>query len=221
MAGSGECPVCASGNMVAAGKPGKAFCSWCGFVVDWNFSQVFIEINRFKDKLTISNTVMENAANICWKALGMWFVRKTPVSTLIASSLYAACRHTWTHHTLKDVMSATGVKRKDIARCYRLLVREMGIKESVAYPARHVAEIADKMDVGEKTRNMAAAILEIVRQNGIAVRNDPMEIAAAVLYLACTKHGENKTLHDVAMAANVTETTVLNKYKMIRKSLQI
>ena len=221
VAESDACPACAWGKMVAAGKPGETFCPRCGFVVDWNSSQAFSEIDRFKDRLAVSDAVTEKAANTCWKALGMGFVRGTPVSTLIASSLYAACRHTGTPCTLRDVGGVTGVKRKDIARCYRHLAREMDIKVPVAYSVRCIAEIADKIGVGDRTGKMAAAILEIAQQNGISAGKDPVGLAAAALYTACAKRGENKTLRDVAMAANVAETTVRNKYKMLRKSLRI
>ncbi len=39
--------------------------------------------------------------------------------------MYAACRDTETPRTLKDVADAGNIKKKDIARCYRLLHREL------------------------------------------------------------------------------------------------
>ncbi len=45
----------------------------------------------------------------------------------MASALYAACRDTATPRNLKDVEIAANIKRKDIARCYRLLVKELDL----------------------------------------------------------------------------------------------
>jgi len=42
----------------------------------------------------------------------------------MASALYAACRDTETPRYLKEVEQAANIKRKDIARCYRLLIKE-------------------------------------------------------------------------------------------------
>jgi len=43
-----------------------------------------------------------------------------------------------------------------------------------------------------------------------------MGLAAAALYLACVKNGENMTQRDIAEAASVTEVTIRNRYKGLR-----
>ena len=93
--------------------------------VDRNFRQAFSELNRLKDKLTISDAVMEKSAYIYRKALDKGLVRGRSISALIAAALYAACRDTATPRNLKDIEIAANIKRKDIARCYRLLVKEL------------------------------------------------------------------------------------------------
>ncbi len=54
-------------------------------------------------------------------------VRGRSSSALMAPALYVACRDTATPRNLKDVEQAANIKRKDIARCYRLLVKELGL----------------------------------------------------------------------------------------------
>ena len=49
----------------------------------------------------------------------------------------------------------------------------------------------------------------------------PMGLAAAALYLACVKNGEDKTQRDIAEAANVTEVTIRNRYKGLKDSFTI
>jgi transcription initiation factor TFIIB len=48
-----------------------------------------------------------------------------------------------------------------------------------------------------------------------------MGLAAAALYVACVKNGENKTQREVAEAAGVTEVTIRNRYKGLKVSLNI
>jgi len=43
-----------------------------------------------------------------------------------------------------------------------------------------------------------------------------MGLAAAALYLSCIKNGKDKTQHDIAEAANVTEVTIRNRVKGFR-----
>ena len=59
--------------------------------VDRNFRQAFSELNRLKDKLAISDSVVEKAAYIYRKALDKGLVRGRSISALMASALYAAC----------------------------------------------------------------------------------------------------------------------------------
>ena len=98
---------------------------------DRNLRQALSELDRLKDKLTLSSNVLEKAAYIYRKTLERKLVRGRSISAMIAASLYAACRETETPRTLKDVAEAANVKRKDIARCYRLLYKELELKMPV------------------------------------------------------------------------------------------
>ena len=189
--------------------------------VDRNFRQAFSELNRLKDKLALSDAVVEKAAYIYRKALDKGLVRGRSISALMASALYAACRDTSTARNLKDVEQAANIKRKDIARCYRLLVKELDLKMPVTDSIQCVARIASRIGIAEKTKRRAIQVLNTARENEISAGKDPMGMAAAALYLACVKYGEDKTQRDIAEAANVTEVTIRNRYKGLKESLDI
>jgi transcription initiation factor TFIIB len=189
--------------------------------VDRNFRQAFSELDRLKDKLAVGDAVIEKAAYIYRKALEKGLVRGRSISALIASALYAACRDTQTPRTLKDIGNASNIKRKDIARCYRLLLRELSLKMPVVDPIKCVARIASKADLSEKTKREAARILKTAEENKISAGKDPMGLAAAALYVACVTNGENKTQRDVAEAAGVTEVTIRNRYKGLKIALNL
>ena len=189
--------------------------------VDRNFRQAFSELNRLKDKLAISDAVIEKAAYIYRKALDKGLVRGRSISALMASALYAACRDTETPRNLKDVEQAANIKRKDIARCYRLLLRELNLKMPVVDPIKCISRIASKAGLSEKTKRKATKILQTAEENKISAGKDPMGLAAAALYVACVTNGENKTQRDVAEAAGVTEVTIRNRYKGLKVALNL
>jgi transcription initiation factor TFIIB len=180
--------------------------------VDRNFRQAFSELDRLKDKL---------AVGVYRKALEKGLVRGRSISALIASALYAACRDTETPRTLKDIGNSSNIKRKDIARCYRLLLRELGLKMPVVDPIKCVARIASKAGLSEKTKREATKILRTAEEIKISAGKDPMGLAAAALYVACVTNGENKTQRDVAEAAGVTEVTIRNRYKGLKIALNL
>lgn len=189
--------------------------------VDRNFRQAFSELDRLKDKLAVGDAVVEKAAYIYRKALEKGLVRGRSISALIASALYAACRDTQTPRTLKDIGMASNIKRKDIARCYRLLLRELGLKMPVIDPIKCVSRIASRAELSEKTKREATKILRTAEESKVSAGKDPMGLAAAALYVACVTNGENKTQRDVAEAAGVTEVTIRNRYKGLKTALDL
>lgn len=188
---------------------------------DRNLRQAFSELRRFSDKLNVSDAVTEKAAYFYRKALERNMVRGRSITAIIAASLYAACRDGEIPRTLKDVAAVSNVKKKDLARSYRLLYREMDFRMPVAEASRCVSGIASRAKMAEKTQRRAREILLRAKQMGLSAGKDPMGLAASALYVACTLEGDQKTQKDVAEAASVTEVTIRNRYKGLRTALGI
>jgi transcription initiation factor TFIIB len=188
---------------------------------DRNLRQAFSELRRLSEKLAVSEAVTEKAAYIYRKALERSLVRGRSITMILAASLYAACRDRDVPRTLKDVAAASNVKKKDIARSYRLLVKEMDMKMPVVNPARCVTKIASKAKVSEKTQRRALQILLKAEEARVSAGKDPMGLSASAIYVACTLEGENITQRDIAEAAGVTEVTIRNRYKGLRSALGI
>ncbi len=81
---------------------------------------------------------------------------------MVAAALYAACRDTETPRTLKYVANASNIKKKDVARCYRLSIREFDLRMPVGDPVKCVARIASKARLTEKQKKT----LEILKKAG-------------------------------------------------------
>ena len=185
---------------------------------DRNLRQALNELNRLKDKLTISSSVLEKAAYLYRKALEKKLVRGRSISAMIAASLYAACRDTETPRTLNDIAEAANVKRKDISRCYRLLYNELELKMPVVDPIQCIARISSKLKVTEKIKRYAAKILKETQKRQESSGKDPMGLAAAALYFSCAINGVSITQRDLAEAAGVTEVTIRNRYKGLKEA---
>jgi len=183
---------------------------------DRNLRLALSELDRLKDKLTISSNVLEKAAYIYRKALEKKLVRGRSISSMIAASLYAACRDTETPRTLNDVAEASNVKRKDISRCYRILHQELEFKMPVVDSIQCIAKISSKLKMPEKTKRFAAKILKETQKRKESSGKDPMGLAASALYLACVINGVSITQREIADVAGVTEVTIRNRYKGLK-----
>ncbi|MBS7641745.1 transcription initiation factor IIB [Candidatus Bathyarchaeota archaeon] len=189
--------------------------------IDRNLSQAMAELDRLSDRLGLPSPVKEKAAIIYRKALESGLVRGRSIAAIAAASLYAACRASNIPRTLKELADASIVKKKDIARCYRLLIKELNLKMPVADPVKYVAKIASRLGLSEKIQRKAIEILRKCQELKACAGKDPVGLAAAALYMACVDEGEKITQKDVAEAAGVTEVTIRNRYNGLRRALGI
>lgn len=188
---------------------------------DRNLRHAFTQLNKLKDKLALSDAVVEKAAYIYRKALAKSLVRGRSIEGVLAAAVYAACRDTETPRTLNDVSDAINVKRKDLSKNYRLLVNELDIKIPVVNSISCMAKIANKVGLGEKVKRGALAILKDANERRITAGKDPMGMAASALYISCMKYNADISQKEIALAAGVTEVTIRNRYKDLRKSLNL
>jgi transcription initiation factor TFIIB len=179
------------------------------------------ELDRLSDKVSAPSAVKEKAALIYRKALDEGLVRGRSIAAIAAASLYAACRITGTPRNLREISRASLVKRKDVARCYRLLLRKLNIQMPIADPLIYISKISQKSDISGHVQSIAIQILNEAREKNISAGKDPMGLAAAALYIACKRAGEKKTQKEIADAAGVTEVTVRNRFKNLKKLLNL
>jgi transcription initiation factor TFIIB len=188
---------------------------------DRNLRQALNEMDKLKDKLALNDAVIEKAAYIYRKAMERKLVRGRSIHGLVAACLYAACRNTETPRTLDDISHGINIRRKDVARCYRLLFRELELKMPVVDPVKGVARIASIAGLSEKCKRKAIVMLNKAKKVGAVAGKDPMGIAAAALYLSCISIGETKSQKDISQASGVTEVTIRNRCAGLRKIVDI
>ena len=185
-----------------------------------NLRQALSEMDKLKDKLSLTDVVIEKAAYIYRKAIDRKLVKGRSIHGLVAACIYAACRDTETPRTLDDIADGINIRRKDVARCYGLIFRELDLKIPVADPVKGVSRIASIAGLGEKTKRKAIVLLNKAKKLGIVAGKDPMGIAAAALYLACISSGGSKTQKEISIASGVTEVTIRNRCAGLKKLLE-
>ena len=187
---------------------------------DKNLRHALSEMDKLKDKLSLTDAVIEKAAYIYRKAIEKKLVKGRSIQGLVAACVYAACRDTETPRTLDNVADGINIRRKDVARCYRLVFRELDLKVPVADPVNGIPRIASVAGLGEKTKRKAVEILRKAKKIGVVAGKDPTGLAAAALYLACISEGGNKTQKEISEASGVTEVTIRNRCAGLKTFLE-
>jgi len=201
--------------------------------IERNLVRAMTELDRLADKLNIppKSPVREIAAVIYRKILDKGLIRGRSIIGMVPACLYAACREAGILRTLQEVADASLVDKKKVARCYRLLLRELDIQMPVADSNKCVSKIAEKIGISQETQGLAIKILRQAKERRMSSGRGPMGLAAAALYIACLENNERKkgrfgfirpiTQKDIAEVAGVTEVTVRNRYKELVEILDI
>ena len=200
--------------------------------IERNLVRAMTELDRLADKLNIppKSPVREIAAVIYRKILDKGLIRGRSIIGMVPACLYAACREAGILRTLQEVADASLVDKKKVARCYRLVIKELEKKMPIVSPVSCVSKIAEKIGISGKTQGRAIEILRQAKEKKYRSGKDPRSLAAASLYIACEQNNEKKILRgysrpvtqvDIAEAARVTEVTVRNRYKDLVKLLGI
>ena len=179
------------------------------------------DLGNVQSKLGLSDTVIERASLFYRKASEMNLVRGRTVKGIAGACLYASCRDLEHTRTLTEIAQHLGIGRKDLARSYRLLFRELGFVVSIADPVKSIGKIASKIGVKEKTIRKAMYVLDLAQDARIVAGKNPEIIAATAIYAACMLTGENKSQHEIAIAANTSAVSIRNRILEFREKLNL
>jgi len=181
--------------------------------VDRNQAQAMNELERLSNQLRLSKAVKEEAAIVYRRAVERGLVRGRSIESVMAAAIYLACRLKRVPRSLDEIAAQTKATRKEIARCYRLLVRELQVKVPVVNPLDYLPRLGSLLGLSGKTLKRAAEVLEAAREKALVAGKDPAGLAAAAIYIATLLEGEKRTQKEIASVAGVTEVTVRNRYK--------
>jgi len=188
---------------------------------DRNISQAMDELQRLSEKLHIPSSVREMAAVIYRKALDKDLIRGRCIAAIVAGALYAACRFTKTPRTLKEITEASHRNQKEISRAYRLVVKDLEMEMPVDDPLDYATKIAEKAGVSSDVEGLAIKIIREAKNKKATMGKDPSGLAAAALYIASKLQKEKITQKRLAKAADITEVTVRNRTKDLKKRLAL
>ena len=178
---------------------------------DMNLIIALQEFDKVQSKLGLSDTVIERASLFYRKAIERNLIKGRTVKSIAAACLYASCRDLEHNRTLTEIAIQFAIQRKEIARAYRILFRELGFVVSIADPIKSITKIASKIEIREKTTRKAVQILDAAQDAGIVAGKNPEIIAATAIYAACIMTGEVKSQIEIAAAANTSTVSIRNR----------
>ncbi len=188
---------------------------------DRSLAFALTQINNKCSNMGLPSDVRENASLIYRKALENRLVMGRTVEGVVSASIYIACRQCNIPRTLAEIANESGVSKKQIARIYRSLARELKIKLTPPSPSDYIPRFATELELSGKSQAKAIKIVEESKSEGLDNGKGPNGIAAAALYIASLMVNERKSQKDIAEVAGVTEVTLRNRYKELSENLNL
>jgi transcription initiation factor TFIIB len=190
-----------------------------------SLQQAFTMLSRIKDRLGLPNHVTEKAAYTYRKAQERGLIRGDTIGSVLAASIYVAARQSGVLRTLDDISKISDLKTGEVARSYRRIMSELDIKVPLIDVKKYIIKVANNLNFDEKIKRKALELMEQAQKKNILVGKDPVSMATSILYLVDLAEGgreqQHKTQAEIAKAAGITEVTVRERSKELRKKLGI
>jgi transcription initiation factor TFIIB len=182
-----------------------------------NLKNAFAVLIRIKDKLSLSDTIVEKSAYYYRKILDQNLIKGRSIKGFVVACVYASCREMNVPRTIEEIAEISDTDKIFAGKCYRLLVRKLKVRLPSIDSTSHLARIANNANISEKTLRHAIQMMSQIKDDPISFGKDPCAIAVAVLYGACLDKGEKTSQSRISLAGNVSVVTLRKRFLDIKK----
>ena len=184
-----------------------------------SFRKAFTLLDAISTKLGLPESVIEHTAYLFRKIAAKKILTGRSTTSMICATIYVACRLSNTPRTLQDIANSGNIKKKNLQRTYRFLVKELEIYPEAYNPQEFVTRLANSISMSEKTERLAFKILKIATKQNVSTSKNPMAMAAASVHLASIINKEKVSQLKISEAAQISAVTIRDRTKEIRKKI--
>lgn len=184
-----------------------------------NLAIALAELDRVASSLGLPENIKESAALLYRQVVKAELIRGRLIESVVSAVIYAICRTHGIPRTLDEIAKTSGIEKKEIGRAYRFIKMELNIEVPLTDPSQYVSKFAVALKLGPPVQEEAVKLIKKSVKKGLISGRGPTGVAAAALYIACAMHNEKRTQKGVADVAGVTEVTIRNRYRELKKEL--
>ena len=189
--------------------------------VERNLAIALTELDRIASYLGLSPDIRESAAVLYRRCIKAELIRGRLIESVVAAVIYAVCRMNGIPRTLDEIARISGIEKKEIGRAYRFVRRELDLDVPLTDPTQYVPKFVAALKLSGEVQETGIKLLKDSLKSGLISGRGPTGVAAAAVYIASALHGEKRTQKEVADVAGVTEVTIRNRYRELKKELKI
>jgi transcription initiation factor TFIIB len=188
---------------------------------DRNIARAITYIQGISDRVSIPQPVTEQGVRIYRKATEADLIRGRSIDAMAAAAIYAASRLAGYPRNPDDMADASGVDRRTLLRCHRVLVNKLRLRPTSPTATDFLARLASDLELPPAVEGRARDMLRRADEAGITSGRSPTGLAASAIYVASHDAGHPRTQKRVSEVSGVTEVTIRNRARELVKSLKV
>ena len=177
-------------------------------------------LNHLEDILALPVNVVEEASSIYRKLLDRNMVRGRSMQAMVSACVFHVCKNNSIPLSIKEIANLSSLKQKDVAHHNTIICKELDLKANLFDPRKNISKLTSKLHLDENIANSAHNILTLAKKEGKTEGKNPMGLVASALYLACAVNDIQMTQRKICLAADITEATIRNRNKDLKKVVE-
>lgn len=135
----------------------------------------------------------------------------------VASVIMIASRKSKLPKNMKDILKGADVSKKELSRCYRLILRKICPKLNTNLkPSECIAQISNRLSLNGEIEMKCTEVAEILRKKEYLTGRSPFTIAGVAVFLTTQLQRETrKSFKEIAVASKLADATIRNAFKKI------
>ena len=186
-----------------------------------NLRSALYEMAKLKEKMGLSDAVIERAAYFYRKAAKARLVRGRTIKSIVGACMYAACRDMDTTRTIIEIADHLQERRKLIAKSYRMLFQNLRLTISIPDPINSIIKFANNLQLPETTKREAIKIFDTLKEKELTAGKKPDAIAASVIYMACIRTNIKLSQSEISRISGISAVTIRNRFDDFRKYVKL
>ncbi|NIQ05170.1 MAG: transcription initiation factor IIB family protein [Candidatus Korarchaeota archaeon] len=173
-------------------------------------------IDDLINKLHLPHFIREDAIKRYKQLMREKKLRKDIVPAIAAALVYLVCRRSRIPLPLQRVAEESGVPKSDIVKNYSEILELLRLEVPPPSIEGLAMFLAKKADLQPKTVALSRKIASKLKNEISQIGKDPNGVAAAAVYTAAKRKGEDVTQEEIANIASITSITLRNQLEGLR-----
>ena len=186
-----------------------------------NLKSALYEMGKLKEKMDLSDAIIERAAYLYRKAAKARLVRGRTIKSVVGACMYVACRDMDTTRTIIDIADHLQERRKLIAKSYRMLFQNLRLTVSITDPINSIIKFANNLQLPEITKREAIKIFDVLKEKELTAGKKPDAVAATIIYTACIRTNVNLSQSEISRISGISKVTIRNRFNDFRKYVKL